>query len=76
MRLNHILFAAVGAVAALAAAPGAAEALDGKAIVAERCVSCHDVTGPAPAAFAGVLKRRPPDLFYAGSKFNRSWLVR
>jgi mono/diheme cytochrome c family protein len=50
-------------------------ALDGKAIVAERCASCHDTTGPAPSTLDGVLGRKAPDLFYAGSKFNRSWLV-
>lgn len=55
---------------------GEATALDGKSIVAERCVSCHSVTGPAPATFQGVLQRKAPDLFYAGSKFKREWLVR
>jgi mono/diheme cytochrome c family protein len=58
-------------------ASGYAEAMagDGKAIVAERCASCHNVTGPAPTTFEGVLSRKAPDLFYAGSKFNRPWLV-
>lgn len=54
---------------------GGALAASGEAIVAERCVACHDLTGPAPTTVEGVLKRKAPDLFYAGSKFNRPWLV-
>ena len=50
-------------------------AADGRSIFAEGCVSCHSVTGPAALTFAGVLNRKAPDLFYAGSKFNRPWLV-
>ncbi len=75
MRVVRILSIAIGGILALAADPELAMALDGKAIVAERCVSCHDATGPAPGTFEGVLGRKAPDLFYAGSKFNRSWLV-
>ena len=41
----------------------------------ERCASCHSLSGPAPSTFEGVLNRKAPDLFYAGSKFNRPWLV-
>jgi mono/diheme cytochrome c family protein len=55
---------------------GTASAADGKAIVAERCVACHNVTGPAPTTLEGVQNRKAPDLFYAGSKFNRDWLAR
>ncbi len=75
MRLNNVLLAAVVGVVVLATGSGGAETLDGKAIVADRCVSCHNLTGPAPATFQGVVNRKAPDLFYAGSKFNRSWLV-
>ncbi len=71
---RFLLIAATGALVILSlAAP--AVALDGKAIVAERCASCHDVTGPAPSTFEGLRARKAPDLFYAGSKFNRPWLV-
>ncbi len=51
-------------------------ALEGKTIVKGKCVSCHDITGPPPNTFKGVLKRKGPDLFYAGSKFKREWLLR
>lgn len=53
-----------------------AVALDGEALAAENCAACHNLTGPAPTSFQGVLERKAPDLFYAGSKFNRSWLVK
>jgi mono/diheme cytochrome c family protein len=52
-----------------------ANALDGEALVSERCSSCHNLSGPAPSTLEGVLNRKAPDLFYAGSKFNRPWLV-
>lgn len=52
-----------------------AAAPDGAALVAERCASCHSLTGPAPRTYRGVVARKAPDLFYAGSKFNRAWLV-
>ena len=54
---------------------GGVAALDGRALVSERCASCHDLTGPAPRTYQGVVDRQAPDLFYAGSKFNRAWLV-
>ena len=65
--------AVAGLVFLAPASPAAA--LDGAALAAENCAGCHDFSGPAPATFQGVLERRAPDLFYAGSKFNRPWLV-
>lgn len=53
-----------------------AEAADGKGIVAaKKCGSCHQMAGPAVKTIAEVLKRKAPDLFYAGSKFKEEWLV-
>ena len=54
---------------------GRAAALDGMEITQSKCVSCHDLIGPAPVSFAELLERKAPDLFYAGSKFNRPWMV-
>ena len=70
-RLSAVLVA--GLVCLAPASPAAA--LDGAALAAENCVACHDLTGPAPTTFQGVLTRKAPDLFYAGAKFNRPWLV-
>ena len=76
MTPHQLLKAAEGGLFLVVVMSGEVIALDGKTIVGERCVSCHNVTGPAPTTFQGVLLRKAPDLFYAGSKFNREWLVR
>lgn len=59
---------------ALLLAVPAAFAADGKAIVS-KCGSCHKLAGPAVKTIAEVKARKAPDLFYAGSKFNKEWLV-
>lgn len=71
----HSLRAIAGGFLILISANASALALDGKAILAEKCMSCHNVRGPAPGTYAELLQRKAPDLFYAGSKFNRDWLV-
>ncbi len=56
---------------------GGALAADGKALVGKfKCADCHKMQGPAVKTIADVMKRKAPDLFYAGSKFNRDWLVK
>jgi len=51
-------------------------AADGKSLVkSNKCGSCHKMKGPAVKTIAEVMKRKAPDLFYAGSKFNKDWLV-
>jgi len=47
----------------------------GKAVLAERCTSCHSLTGPAPSTVAAIQARKGPDLFYAGNKFQEAWLA-
>jgi mono/diheme cytochrome c family protein len=75
-RLGGICLGAIVVAGLLCLAPASpAAALDGAALAAENCAACHTLTGPAPATFQGVLERKAPDLFYAGSKFNRPWLV-
>lgn len=67
-----LLFAAI--VAFVAPAPvGAGEA--GAKILKNRCATCHNLTGPAPQTIRELWKRDAPDLFYAGNKFRREWLV-
>jgi len=48
---------------------------DGAKILEERCAFCHSLTGPAPQTIRALWKRDAPDLFYAGNKFQREWLV-
>lgn len=67
--------AVLGALLSLAAFTPAAMAADGKAL-AGKCGSCHQMAGPAAKTIAEVMKRKAPDLFYAGSKFNKDWLVK
>ena len=65
----------IACVILAALASGEATALDGKDIASANCALCHNLEGPAPSTFKGVLNRKAPDLFYAGSKFKRSWLL-
>ncbi len=63
-------------ILALFAAPvfaGAAEG--GEQFLRTHCASCHDLNGPAPQTIRQLWKRDAPDLFYAGNKYRREWLV-
>lgn len=73
--VSRLLPVAVFAVSSVVAAGGSAAGFEGEAIVARECASCHNITGPPPRTFEALLSRKAPDLFYAGSKFNRPWLV-
>ena len=66
----HACIAALG-VAALALAHGA-QAAD---LLSQQCVACHAVTRPDKQSLGRLIERKGPDLYYAGSKFNREWLV-
>jgi len=69
---RFLLLAAI--VAFVTPAPaGAGEA--GTKILQNRCASCHNLTGPSPQTILELWKRDAPDLFYAGNKFQREWLV-
>ena len=75
MHTTNVLKAMIGGGVLAVSATSGVMALDDRHIVTEQCASCHNLTGPAPGTFKALLKRRAPDLFYAGSKFNRPWLV-
>ena len=75
MCVGRVQLIAMIGLLVVATGPGGAKGFDGKTFVAEQCTSCHDVTGPAPTTYEDILSRKAPDLFYAGSKFNRPWLV-
>ncbi len=53
---------------------GVALADGGMDILQKRCVSCHDLSGPAAQSVQELWQRKGPDLFYAGSKYNAEWL--
>ena len=75
MRYRNLLYALIIGICLFLVNNKNALALDGLAIVKSKCVTCHNISGPAPTTFKDLLKRKAPDLFYAGSKFNRAWLA-
>ncbi len=55
--------------------PLAAVAADGMALLQKDCTSCHNLKGPAAQTLQELMDRKGPDLFYAGNKYRREWLV-
>lgn len=51
------------------------EVSEGMGILKNSCASCHNLTGPPPTTIKTLWERKGPDLFYAGNKFRKSWLV-
>jgi len=47
----------------------------GMDILKNQCSSCHNLTGPAPQTLQALWARKGPDLFYAGNKYRKEWLV-
>jgi len=69
----------LGAVfAGLASAPSYADAAKGKEkFEAAKCNACHYTAGPArEKTIADQLAKKGPELWYAGSKFQKAWLVK
>ncbi|MFQ5565345.1 MAG: c-type cytochrome [Paracoccaceae bacterium] len=63
------LFLATGAAARADAAAGAA------VFEAQGCIACHYIEGPArEVTIEDQLAKTGPELWYAGSKFQRPWL--
>lgn len=75
MRYSLIPTVVAAGLLVLSAAQRTAHAVDAETILAGECASCHDLTGPAPTTIESLVNREAPDLFYAGSKFRREWLV-
>lgn len=64
----------LGGALALAsfAAPGGAAAAD---LLNQQCIACHAITKPDKVSLERLWERKAPDLYYAGNKFNKPWLV-
>ena len=45
------------------------------AAIPANCASCHALTKPENPTVERLWARKGPDLWYAGDKFNREWLV-
>jgi cytochrome c2 len=48
----------------------------GTGILNSQCISCHAIAKPDNASLDRLWERKGPDLYYAGSKFNKPWLVK
>lgn len=67
---RSILAGVMGVMVLVAFAPDAM-ASGGETLVKTRCVGCHRITGQPMARS----KKKAPDLIWAGSKYQRPWLV-
>lgn len=63
------------AVLALAFRPSVVEAQGASSELVGQCASCHALSKPADTTVEHLWNRKGPDLWYAGDKFNREWLV-
>lgn len=71
---NRSLFT-VMALAVMSTTGTGAMAAGGADLLKNQCVACHAVTKPADPTTQRLFDRKGPDLHYAGSKFNKEWLV-
>jgi mono/diheme cytochrome c family protein len=75
--MKRIAVATLGAALfSLGAAPVQADpAAGGKVFQAKKCQDCHYTDGPAKEkSIADQLAKKGPELWYAGSKFQKAWL--
>lgn len=70
--MNRYLLAALGL--GLAAGPALAADGSGADLLKSQCISCHAIAKPENSSLDRLWERKGPDLYYAGSKFNKPWL--
>ncbi|OGT29532.1 MAG: hypothetical protein A2W28_07125 [Gammaproteobacteria bacterium RBG_16_51_14] len=74
MRFLAVTVSLGAALLVMAAAPS--YAAGGDAIFKKSCTGCHYTDGPAKEkTIADQLAKKGPELWYAGSKFKKDWLV-
>ena len=74
MRLLAVTVSLGAALLVMTTAPS--YAAGGDAIFKKSCASCHYTDGPAKEkTIADQLAKKGPELWYAGSKFKKDWLV-
>jgi len=61
---------------AFVSSPALAADNPGTGIPKAQCISCHAIAKPENASLDRLWERKGPDLYYAGSKFNKPWLVK
>jgi len=47
---------------------------DGETLLKTNCAACHNLQGPAPTSLKILHARKGPDLFYAGDKYQVTWM--
>ncbi|WP_438275732.1 c-type cytochrome [Nitrobacter sp.] len=67
--MKGLFFAVAGLTAVFLSSAIAADKLD------PSCGGCHALTKPTDTSLDRLLTRKGPDLWFAGSKFNKEWLV-
>lgn len=73
MKLLAVTVSIGAAMLVMATAPS--YAAGGDAIFKKNCASCHYTDGPAKEkTIADQLAKKGPELWYAGSKFQKAWL--
>jgi cytochrome c2 len=55
--------------------PTIASAADGMTILKTDCAGCHNLKGQAAQTLQALWDQKGPNLFYAGNKYRREWLV-
>ena len=73
MKRNFHTGLAVAAMSWLVFSSAAAQ--EGEAILAGQCSGCHELNGPSATTLQAVMDKKGPDLFYAGNKYKRDWIV-
>ncbi len=73
-----IVASLAAAILLVATAPGWADPTAGKkTFEANKCQDCHYTNGPAKErTIADQLAKKGPELWYAGSKFQKAWLAK
>ncbi len=69
MKLTHLLGALALGTSTLSVWAGG-----GQDLLAKQCIACHAIAKPENASLERLWERKGPDLYFAGSKFNREWL--
>ncbi|CAL63354.1 Putative cytochrome c, class I [Herminiimonas arsenicoxydans] len=69
MKLIHVM-----GMLALGTASLASWAGPGQELLNKQCIACHAVTKPDNTSLQRLWERKGPDLYFAGSKFNRAWM--
>ncbi len=71
MTIRHMFIVVALTLGSLPLAPPAARGAD----VLASCSACHGLTKPANTDIDRLMTRNGPDLYYAGVKFKKEWLI-